>query len=127
MGLISDLLFFPVMAPAHGLRFIVEQLKAQVDEALLGETSRIEDELLTLGLRYEMGEVSEEDYAAQEARLLEELNRVRREQEEWVQLDGPVVEADEDDANDLSGEVDDVSSDAATSGYDEPGNAADDD
>src|SRR5690348_3773943 len=85
MGLISDLLFFPVTGPARGLLFIVEQLKAQVDDALLGETSSIEDELLTLGMRYEQGELSDEDYAAQEAHLLEELNRVRREQEEWFQ------------------------------------------
>lgn len=134
MGLISDLLLFPVTAPARGLLFIAEQLKAQVDDALLGETTRIQDELLNLGMRYEQGEIFEEEYTAQEARLLEELDRVRLEQEEWFQLEGPVVEADEANADDLSSEEDDLSSeegdlssDAATDGYDEPDSDANDD
>ncbi len=115
MGLISDLLFFPVTGPAHGLLFIVEQLKAQVDDALLGETSRIEDDLLNLGLRYEQGALSDEDYVAQEAHLLEELNRVRQEQEEWFQGAETEDEADEVflEEDSLSSQRDNPASDAA--------------
>lgn len=116
MGLISGLLLFPITAPAHGLLFIAEQLKAQVDDALLGETSKIEDELLSLGMRYEQGELSDEDYAVQEANLLEDLNRVRREQDEWF-LQGAETEmqAEEDfiEEENLASEEDASASDTA--------------
>jgi hypothetical protein len=119
MGLISDLLLFPVTAPARGLLFIANQLKAQVDDALLGETSRIEDELLSLGMRYEQGEITDEDYTTQEAQLIEELNCVRREQDEWFEG----IETEEEDegtfieGEDLAREEDDSASDTATYDY----------
>ncbi|HEY7125738.1 MAG TPA: gas vesicle protein GvpG [Ktedonobacterales bacterium] len=119
MGLISNLLFFPVAGPARGLLFIVEQLKAQVDDALLGETSRIEDELLNLGMCYEQGELTDEEYIAQEAQLLEKLNQVRREQDEW--FEGSETEV-EDEGNfieeeNLAREEDNSASDTATYDY----------
>lgn len=94
MGLLSDLLLFPITGPARGLLFIVEQLKEQVDEELQGEASRIEDELLTLSMRYELGEITEEAYSAQEEALLEQLNTIRKEQDDWLQSEEMESEAD---------------------------------
>ncbi len=85
MGLISDLLLFPITGPARGLLFIVEQIKEQVDEELLGESSRIEGEILNLGMRYELGEITEQEYTEQEDALLEQLNELRKEQDSWLQ------------------------------------------
>lgn len=84
MGLISDILLLPITGPARGLLFIVEQLKEQVDEELLGESSRIEGELLNLGMRYELGEIPEQEYIEQEDALLEQLNELRKEQDSWL-------------------------------------------
>jgi hypothetical protein len=83
MGLLSDVLLFPITGPARGLYFIFEQIKEQVDEELQNESIRIEDELMNLGMRYELGEISEQDYADQETALLERLNELRKEQEYW--------------------------------------------
>ena len=96
MGLLSDVLLFPITGPVRGLAFIFEQIKEQVDEELLGESSRIEEELMSLGLRYELGEISEQAYAEQETGLLERLNNIRAEQEYWLQteeMEGKVDEA----------------------------------
>jgi len=95
MGLLSDVLLFPITGPARGLGFIFEQIKEQVDEALLSEGSRIEEELMGLGTRYELGDISEQEYAAQEEALLQQLNEIRKEQEDWLHTDEWESEADE--------------------------------
>lgn len=95
MGLLSDLLLFPVTGPARGLLFIAEQIRDQVDEERLSESSDIEDELMSLAIRYELGELSEEAYAAQESALLERLNEARSEQEDWLEAEEVESEVDE--------------------------------
>lgn len=95
MGLLSDLLLFPVTGPGRGLRFIAEQIRDQVDEERLSESSDIEDELMSLAIRYELGELSEEAYAEQESALLERLNEVRNEQEDWLEAEETESEVDE--------------------------------
>src|SRR5579885_2332646 len=95
MGLLSDLLLFPVTGPARGLLFIAEQIWDQVDEERLSESSDIEDEFMSLAIRYELGELSEEAYAAQEAALLERLNEVRSGQEDWLEAEEVESEVDE--------------------------------
>ncbi len=87
MGLISGVLLFPITGPARGLTFIFEQIKEQVDEELRAESSHIEEELLDLALRYEQGAITDQDYAAQETALLEQLNEIRKEQACWLQED----------------------------------------
>ncbi len=76
MGLISDLLLFPVMGPVRGFQFILEQVKAEADAQLLDE-GRVQAELMNLSLRYDAGEVSEEEYLEGEAYLLDRLDEVR--------------------------------------------------
>lgn len=95
MGLLSDLLLFTVTGPARGLLFIAEQIRDQVDEERLSESSDIEDEFMSLAIRYELGELSEEAYAAQEAALLERLNEVRSGQEDWLEAEEVESEVDE--------------------------------
>ena len=81
MGLLSDVLLLPLMGPARGLYFILEQIRAQVDEEQLSQSSDIEDALMSLAMRYELGDLSEQAYAEQEAALLERLNEIRNSQE----------------------------------------------
>src|SRR3954454_6634020 len=76
MGLLSGLLLFPITGPVYGLKFILEQIQAQVDAQLLDEGQVIAS-LMTIGLQHESGEISAEEYASQEAALLEQLNAIR--------------------------------------------------
>ena len=76
MGLLSGLLLFPITGPVRGLTFVLEQIQAQVDAQLLDE-GQVTASLMTIGLQHELGEISDEEYAAQEAALLEQLNAIR--------------------------------------------------
>ena len=82
MGLLTDLLLLPVTGPARSLLFIAEQLKEQMNEELLSESSQIQDELMRLAMRYELGELSEQAYAEEEEALLARLNEIRDDEEE---------------------------------------------
>jgi hypothetical protein len=76
MGLLSGLLLLPITGPVYGLKFVLEQIQAQVDAQLLDEGQVIAN-LMTIGLQHETGEISDEEYALQEAALLEQLNAIR--------------------------------------------------
>lgn len=76
MGLLSGLLLFPITGPVYGLKFVLEQIQAQVDAQMLDEGQVIAS-LMTIGLQHEAGEISDEEYAAQEAALLEQVNAIR--------------------------------------------------
>ena len=76
MGLLSGLLLFPITGPVYGLKFVLEQIQAQVDAQLLDE-GQVTADLMTIGLQHDLGEISDEEYAGQEAALLERLNAIR--------------------------------------------------
>ena len=76
MGLLSNLLLFPITGPVYGLKFVLEQIQAQVDAQRLDE-GQVTADLMAIGLQHEMGEISDEEYAEQEAALLEQLNAIR--------------------------------------------------
>ncbi|MBI4498617.1 MAG: gas vesicle protein GvpG [Chloroflexi bacterium] len=76
MGWLLDLVLLPVMGPAKGLLFVLDQIKERVDAEQLDE-GLVEDELMVLSLRHDLGEVSDAEYLAREATLLERLNAIR--------------------------------------------------
>ena len=81
MGLLSDVLLLPVTGPVRGLRFIAAQVKEQVDaERDPGRRAeQVQAELMRLSVRRELGQISADEYAAQEAALLEQLNALQAE------------------------------------------------
>jgi hypothetical protein len=81
MGLLSDLLLLPVTGPARGLRFIAEQVKEQVDAERdpARRAEQVQAELIRLSVRRDLGQISEDEYTAQEAALLAQLNALRAE------------------------------------------------
>lgn len=94
MGLLSGLLFFPVVGPVQGIRFVVEQIQAAAEDTMLDE-DKITAEITELEMRHELGEISDEEYEAQENELLENLNDIRSQQQqepedEFQDLDGNV-------------------------------------
>ena len=81
MGLLSDVLLLPVVGPVRGLRFIAEQIKEQVDAELdpRRRAEKVQAELMRLSMRHDLGQISEDEYAAREAELLAQLNALRAE------------------------------------------------
>ncbi len=80
MGLLSSLLLFPVMGPVHGLNFVFKQIAEQVDAQRFDE-GRIQAELVNLSVRRDLGEISDEEYAEQEAALAAQFNAIRAQRE----------------------------------------------
>ncbi len=93
MGLLSGLLLLPVTAPIRGLQFVVEQIQAEAEAALMDER-RIHAELISLSLRLDLGEITEAEYEEQEEALLERLNLINAYREGL--MDELVIEADYD-------------------------------
>jgi hypothetical protein len=81
MGLLSDVLLLPVTGPVRGLRFIAEQVKEQVDAERdpRRRAEQVQAELMRLSVRRDLGQISADEYAAQEAALLAQLNALRGE------------------------------------------------
>jgi len=97
MGLLSGLLLFPITGLVYGLQFVLEQIQAQVDAQLLDEDQVIAN-LMTVGLQQEMGEISDEEYASQEAALLEQLNAIRAYKASLIEAEIEYDPADDGDA-----------------------------
>ena len=81
MGLLTDVLLLPIMGPVRGLRFIAAQIKEQVDAELdpRRRAEQVQAELLRLSVRRDLGQISADEYAAQESALLAQLNTIRAE------------------------------------------------
>jgi hypothetical protein len=84
MGLLSDVLLLPVMGPVRGLCFIAAQIKEQVDAELdpRRRAEPVQAELMRLSVQRDLGQISEDEYAAQEAALLAQLNAL------WAEIRG---------------------------------------
>ena len=73
MFLIDDVLILPV----KGLLGIVKKIHEMVEQELSDET-RIREKLMSLQLRFELEEISEEEYHRHEKELLNRLDAARR-------------------------------------------------
>ncbi|HXQ69481.1 MAG TPA: gas vesicle protein GvpG [Pyrinomonadaceae bacterium] len=72
MFLIDDLL----LAPVNGFKFILGQIQKMADQEL-NDDSVIKDQLLELQMRYELEEVSDEEFKAREAELFARLRAIK--------------------------------------------------
>jgi hypothetical protein len=75
--MLLKLLAAPITGPVAGIGFILEQIAALVERESMS-TERLQEELLLLNLRLEQGEISEEEFAAQEAGIIERLREARK-------------------------------------------------
>ena len=97
MGFFKHLFFWPVTGPMYLAEFSLEKVHGVVQEQLTDDT-RIKEELLDLQLRLEMGEIDDEEYVAEEARVMAQLREVRRWREEFgMATRGGVVQVAEGD------------------------------
>ena len=84
MGLISDVLLFPITGPYKGFRGILGNIQAQV-EAEMMDDGKVQAQLLELDIRHEAGQISDEDYETQKNALVEKLNQIRNYKQQAMQ------------------------------------------
>jgi hypothetical protein len=100
MGLLSNILLFPVTGPVAGIRWTLGKVQAVVEEELTDD-SAIKQELMELQMLLELGDIDDAEYVRREAALMHRLREVR----EWRERlgkgvsGGPVrVARDEDES-----------------------------
>lgn len=75
--IIDDILLSPITF----LKWLGENIYKFVEEELTDE-SRVQEELLELQMRFEMDEITEEEYEKREAKLIQKLESIREYKEE---------------------------------------------
>jgi len=78
-GLID--LLCPFLIPVRGIVWAGDKLK-EAAGAELTDDSKVQEELLELQMRFEMDEITEEEYGNREAKLMEKLEAIRKYKEE---------------------------------------------
>ena len=100
MGLISNLLFFPVTGPVAGIRWLLGKLQTVAEDELTDDSS-VKQELMELQMLLELGDIDDAEYVRREAVLMQRLREIRdwRERLGKGVSGGPVrVAHNEDDA-----------------------------
>lgn len=78
MGLLSNILFFPVTGPVAGIRWALGKVQAVVEEELTDDSS-VKQELMELQMLLELGDIDDAEYVRREAMLMQRLRDIR----EW--------------------------------------------
>ena len=78
MGLVANVLFFPVTGPVAGIRWALGKVQAVVEEELTDDSS-VKQELMELQMLLELGDIDDAEYIRREAVLMQRLREVR----EW--------------------------------------------
>jgi len=73
---VLDILPLPAALPIRGVLWIAEQIQEEAEKQFFGEEA-IRRGLTELELKLDLGEISEEDYLAQEEQLLARLKIAR--------------------------------------------------
>ena len=76
MGLLTNILFFPVTGPVAGIKWTLGKIQQVVDEELTDDTP-IKQELMELQMQLELGDIDDEEYKRREADLMLRLRDIR--------------------------------------------------
>ena len=76
MGLFLDLLTLPVLGAPRMVHWLAKKVTEEAERELLDE-DRVRAQLLELQTRYDLGEITEEEYERQEKVIVERLNAIR--------------------------------------------------
>jgi hypothetical protein len=99
MGLLTNLLFFPVTGPVAGVRWTLGKVQRVVEEQLVDDGA-VKQDLMELQMQLELGDIDDAEFVAREAGLMQRLREVRawRERLGYGVAGGPVrVARDADD------------------------------
>lgn len=79
--LIDDILLFPIKGPIAGVKWIMRTVQKMADEELMNDQPW-KERLIELQMRLELGELTEEEYTAEEAVVFQALRDIRARKEE---------------------------------------------
>ena len=98
MGLLTNILLSPFLAPVWGTRWTLEKVDRVVREELTDDTP-IKEELMQIQLQLEMGEIDDAEYVKREAEIMQRLREVREWREKYGMSTsgGPVRVAEGDE------------------------------
>jgi Gas vesicle protein G len=99
VGLLTNILFFPVTGPVAGIKWALGKVQ-QVAEEELTDDAPIKQDLMELEMLREVGDISDAEFVEREAQLMARLRDVR----EWRErlgrpTSGGPVRVARDDAN----------------------------
>lgn len=103
--MLFKLLGLPISAPVAGIRFCLDQLVEMAEQELTDDTP-VREELLLLTLRLEEGEITDDAYAVEEARLMRQLREIRAYKEQRLREQAglePAADPDQPAVISLSG------------------------
>lgn len=81
--LIDDILLFPIKGPIAGVKWVMRTVQKLADEELLNDQPW-KERLIELQMRLELGELTEEEYTAEEAVIFQALRDIRARKEEMA-------------------------------------------
>src|SRR5437762_6452228 len=81
--LLDDILLLPITLPVSGFNWIMKQIQTMANEELLNDQVW-KERLIELQMMLEVGEISEADYALEEAQVFAALRDIRARKEEMM-------------------------------------------
>jgi hypothetical protein len=79
--LLDDILLLPLRLPVAGFNWIMKQIQTMANEELMNDQPW-KERLIELQMMLELGEISEDDYAREEAQVFAALREIRARREE---------------------------------------------
>ena len=76
MGLLTNLLFFPITGPVAGIKWSLGKVQNVVEEELTDDAP-VKQELMELQMQLELGDITDEEYVEREAVLMQRLREIR--------------------------------------------------
>jgi hypothetical protein len=98
MGLLTNILLAPFLAPIYGTKWTLDKVDRVVREQLTDDTP-IKEDLMALQLQLEMSEIDDAEYVRRETELMQRFREVRewREKLGMSTSGGPVRVAESDE------------------------------
>jgi hypothetical protein len=98
MGLLTNILLAPFLAPIYGTKWTLDKVDRVVREQLTDDTP-IKEDLMALQLQLEMAEIDDAEYVRRETELMQRFREVRewREKLGMSTSGGPVRVAESDE------------------------------
>ena len=79
--LLTDILTFPVLGVPRLVHWVANKLAEAAEQEEMDE-DKLQGELLELQMRYELGEIDDDEYTREETAILDKLSAIRRAKEE---------------------------------------------
>jgi len=78
---LTDILTFPILGAPRMVHWVAKKIAETAEQDEMDE-GKLQGELLELQMRYELGEIDDDEYAEQETAILDRLSAIRRAKEQ---------------------------------------------